>query len=48
MQRDKVIDGEHENKMQVSFAIEGFCKMGFMDLLSGKYRHPEFTADTLR
>ena len=28
---EKIIDEEHENKMQVSFAIEGFCKMGFMD-----------------
>ena len=30
MRKDQVIDGEHENKMQVSFAIKGFCEMGFM------------------
>ena len=47
MRKHQVIDGEHENKMQASFAIERFCKMGFMDWLSGKYRRPEFTADTL-
>ena len=47
MRKDHVIDGEHENKMQISFAIEWFCKMGFMDWLSGKYRRPEFTADIL-
>ena len=47
MWKDRVRDGEHENKMQVCFAIEGFCKTGFINWLSGKYRRPEFTADTL-
>ena len=45
--KDRVRDGEHENKMQVCFPIEGFCKTGFINRLSGKYRRPEFTADTL-
>ena len=34
--------------MQVCFAIEGFCKTGFINRLSGKYRRPEFIADTLQ
>ena len=45
--KDRVRDGEHEHKMQVSFAIKGLCEMGFMDCLSDKYRRLEFTADTL-
>ena len=33
--------------MHVCFAINGFCKTGFMNRLSGKYRRPEVNADTL-
>ena len=39
---DRVRDGEHENKMQICFVIEGFCKTGFINRLSNKYRRPEF------
>ena len=45
MRKDQVIDGEHENKMQVSFAIEEFCKMGFDTLecsLAGSIRMLRF------
>ena len=31
-------DGERENKMQVCFAVKGFCEMGFINRSSGKYR----------
>ena len=29
--KGRVRDGEHESKMQVCFAIKGFCEMGFMN-----------------
>ena len=33
--------------MTIKCKIEGFCKTGFISQLSGKYRRPEFTADSL-
>ena len=31
VEKDQVRDGEHENKMQASFAVKGFCVTGFIN-----------------
>ena len=47
MWKDRARDGEHENEMQICFAVKGFYVTGFINKSSGKHHRPGCTADTL-